>query len=242
MYLCGVHVQVTGHARRAVVLVHGARGSSDSWRCVVPALSCSWRVITLDLPGHGQSVPAPSTPVLAAHAGLVRDVLGVLGVERAAIVGYSMGASVAADFAARYPERTDRVVLIAPKAELGPGSFEPAVLHDYFDRYADRGWSFATGVAPPVPLHAPSLRLAGSPAGTHESPVGRGPEQLAANPVPTLTIRVPHGWGQLPATLVPPLVAFLEAPSVAGSSLPGALPRALPSGPPAQPPVVALPG
>jgi pimeloyl-ACP methyl ester carboxylesterase len=224
MYLCGVHVQVTGHARRAVVLVHGVRGSSDSWRSVIPALSSRWQVITLDLPGHGLSIRPSSTPVLSAHAGLVHDVLDVLGVGRVAIVGYSMGASVAADFAARYPECTDRVVLIAPPAVLGPGTIEPAVLHDYFDRYADRGQLFARGGASRMPSGG--------------LPTGRGSERAVPYPVPTLTIAAPHGWRDMPAAMVDPLVAFLEAPAVPPAIIPS-VPE-----PPSVPPAarVALPG
>jgi pimeloyl-ACP methyl ester carboxylesterase len=219
MYLCGVHVQVAGRARRAVVLVHGARGSSDSWRAVVPALSSRWQVVTLDLPGYGRSVRPSSPPVLSTHAGLVHDVLDVLGIGRTAIVGYSMGACVAADFAARYPECTDRVVLIAPPAVLGPGTFEPAVLHDYFDRYADRGRLFALGGTSEVrPL---------------ELPLGRSVERVQPCAAPTLTIGAPHGWRHVPATMLDPLVAFLEAPAVTPSV----------AAPPAAPPVaVALPG
>jgi pimeloyl-ACP methyl ester carboxylesterase len=230
MYLCGVHVQVTGHARRAVVLVHGVRGSSDSWRSVIPALSSRWQVITLDLPGHGLSIRPSSTPVLSAHAGLVHDVLDVLGVGRVAIVGYSMGASVAADFAARYPECTDRVVLIAPRAVLGPGTIEPAVLHDYFDRYADRGQLFARGGLSRMP--------------SRELPTGRGFERTVPDPVPTLTIAAPHGWRHVPATMVDPLVAFLERPVVSPAIMPPvagplSVTRA-PSVPPAAP--VPMPG
>ena len=234
MYLRGVHVQVTGHARRAVVLVHGARGSSDSWRAVVPALSSRWQVVTLDLPGHGMSHRPSSTPVLSAHAGLVHDVLDVLGVDRAAIVGYSMGACVAADFAVRYPQSTDRVVLIAPPAVLGPGTFEPAVLHDYFDRYADRGQRFALGGTSRVRLR--------------EFPIACRSERALPYPVPTLTIPAPHGWRHVPATMVDPLVAFLDGPAVSPTVSPAVPSTVSPAvissvaGPPSVPPVVALPG
>lgn len=97
-----------------VVLIHGWTMSQELWRQQVPALAKSHRVITYDLRGHGRSEkPAAGPYDLPTFAKDLERLLAGLGVERTALVGWSMGASVAVAFAAQHPERVRRLVLVA---------------------------------------------------------------------------------------------------------------------------------
>jgi pimeloyl-ACP methyl ester carboxylesterase len=96
----------------AVVLVHGIGDSSATWEAVFPALARRHLVIAPDLLGHGHSDKPRADYSVAAYANGVRDLLGVLGVPRATLVGHSLGGGVAMQFAYQYPERTERLVLV----------------------------------------------------------------------------------------------------------------------------------
>jgi pimeloyl-ACP methyl ester carboxylesterase len=95
-----------------IVLVHGIGDSSATWKPVLPALAKRHLVIAPDLLGHGSSDKPRADYSVAAYANGVRDLLGVLGVERATLVGHSLGGGVAMQFAYQFPERTERLVLV----------------------------------------------------------------------------------------------------------------------------------
>ncbi|GAA4552397.1 alpha/beta fold hydrolase [Pseudonocardia xishanensis] len=96
----------------AVVLVHGIGDSSATWEPIIPALARHHLVIAPDLLGHGHSDKPRADYSVAAYANGVRDLLGVLGVQRATLVGHSLGGGVAMQFAYQFPDRTERLVLI----------------------------------------------------------------------------------------------------------------------------------
>ncbi len=95
-----------------LVLIHGIGDSSATWAPVIGELSRRHLVIAPDLLGHGNSDKPRADYSVAAYANGVRDLLGVLGVERATLVGHSLGGGVAMQFAYQFPERTERLVLV----------------------------------------------------------------------------------------------------------------------------------
>ncbi|WP_197355859.1 alpha/beta fold hydrolase, partial [Streptomyces clavuligerus] len=97
----------------AVVLIHGIGDSSSTWAEVMPSLAGRYRVIAPDLQGHGASAKPRGDYSPGAYANGIRDLLSALGVERATLVGHSLGGAVAAQFAYQFPERTERLVLVA---------------------------------------------------------------------------------------------------------------------------------
>jgi pyruvate dehydrogenase E2 component (dihydrolipoamide acetyltransferase) len=102
-----------------VVMVHGFGGDLNTWMFIQPALAERRRAIAFDLPGHGGSVKEvgagdPDTLTDAAEAALA-----ALAIERAHLVGHSMGGALAALLALRRPQRAASLTLIAP-AGLGP--------------------------------------------------------------------------------------------------------------------------
>ncbi len=96
-----------------ILLIHGIAGSSTTWRAVMPALAEHYTVIAPDLLGHGQSAKPRGDYSLGAYASGIRDLLAVLGKERVTLVGHSLGGGVAMQFAYQFPERAQRLVLVA---------------------------------------------------------------------------------------------------------------------------------
>ncbi len=95
-----------------LVLVHGIGDSSATWESVLSALARRHLVIAPDLLGHGHSDKPRADYSVAAYANGVRDLLGVLGLERVTLVGHSLGGGVAMQFAYQFPERVERLVLV----------------------------------------------------------------------------------------------------------------------------------
>ncbi len=115
-----LNVLSAGHGRRTVVLLHGFGDTHATWRNVLPELARRQRVISLDLPGFGASAAMPGA-LLDGQVAAVHGVLDALGVDGpVSVVGNSMGGAAALRFGLAHPERTERVVAIAP-AGLGVG-------------------------------------------------------------------------------------------------------------------------
>jgi pimeloyl-ACP methyl ester carboxylesterase len=102
-----------------IVLIHGMLNSSRHWEAVAARLARSHQVIAPDLIGHGGSATPRGDYSLGAHAASIRDLLATLGVERATIVGHSLGGGVAMQFFYQFPQRTERLVLVS-SGGLGP--------------------------------------------------------------------------------------------------------------------------
>jgi pimeloyl-ACP methyl ester carboxylesterase len=102
-----------------VVLIHGMVNSSRHWQAVALRLAQRYTVIAPDLVGHGDSATPRGDYSLGAHAAVIRDLLSALGVERATIVGHSLGGGVAMVFFWQFPERVERLALVS-SGGLGP--------------------------------------------------------------------------------------------------------------------------
>ena len=111
-----IHHEETGRGE-AVVLLHGGALDLRMWDDQVPALAARYRVIRCDARGHGRS-GTPTTPFRQCDD--VAELLGHLGVERATLVGLSMGAGAATDTALEYPHLVSRLVV------SGAGTNEPS--------------------------------------------------------------------------------------------------------------------
>ena len=110
-----LRVRDEGESKRPpLVCVHGAGSSSVVWMEVVRRLSPQRRVIAPDLPGHGQSDRwhAPDDVSIAMYRDAVGTVCAQLEVERAILMGHSMGALIALDAAAAWPERVAGLILV----------------------------------------------------------------------------------------------------------------------------------
>jgi pimeloyl-ACP methyl ester carboxylesterase len=118
-----LHVRDEGpRAAQPVILLHGFGASLQTWDAWAALLSPQYRVIRFDLPGFGLTGPDPignysdarSMQVLAA-------LMDRLGVQRADLVGNSLGGKIAWSFAAAYPDRVAKLVLVSPDGFASPG-------------------------------------------------------------------------------------------------------------------------
>jgi pimeloyl-ACP methyl ester carboxylesterase len=112
-----------------VILLHGLGATSASMLPTLQALAADHRVFAPDLPGFGDS----GKPLRALHAsfqaGWLIALMDALGIERAHLVGNSMGGRIAIEAALRTPDRVDRIVLFAPAvAMVRPFRFFPLAL------------------------------------------------------------------------------------------------------------------
>jgi pimeloyl-ACP methyl ester carboxylesterase len=114
-------VELHGHQviyRRAgtgppVVLIHGMVNSSRHWRDVALRLAERHTVIAPDLIGHGDSATPRGDYSLGAHAAVIRDLMTVVGISSATIVGHSLGGGVAMQFFWQFPHRVARLALVS---------------------------------------------------------------------------------------------------------------------------------
>ncbi len=98
---------------RTILLIHGFSASLHTWAPWVERLAPRYRVISLDLPGHGLTrAPADFTPSTQAYADLVAAFAAELNLPPVVVAGSSMGGHVAWDFARRHPEKVAALALV----------------------------------------------------------------------------------------------------------------------------------
>ena len=98
----------------AVVFLHGLSGCWQNWLENIAPLAADHRVVALDLPGFGESPMPPAAAIsVSGYARTVANLLDTMGVEQATIVGNSMGGFVGCEMAIRFPQRMQRLVLVA---------------------------------------------------------------------------------------------------------------------------------
>lgn len=97
----------------AVLFIHGILGSQRHWATLLDRLDDNQRVIVPDLFGHGESGKPVGDYSISAHAAILRDLLDHLEVDRVTLVGHSLGGGIAMQFLYLFPERVDRLVLVA---------------------------------------------------------------------------------------------------------------------------------
>jgi len=104
-----------------VLLVHGAAAWAENWALALPALAAAgYRAIAVDLPGFGQSGRARAPGYFDApdayYVRFLREIMAALDLERAHLVGHSMGGAIAAVAAGAMPARFQSLALVAPGA------------------------------------------------------------------------------------------------------------------------------
>jgi pimeloyl-ACP methyl ester carboxylesterase len=120
-------VTIHGHRRAfvkvgqgpALLLLHGLGCDHTTWAPVIDSLARRYTVIAPDLLGHGRSDKPRADYSVGGYANGMRDLLTVLGIDKVTVVGHSFGGGIAMQFAYQFPERTERMLLVAPGG-LGP--------------------------------------------------------------------------------------------------------------------------
>jgi pimeloyl-ACP methyl ester carboxylesterase len=195
----------------ALILLHGFGSSLETWEPWAQSLSVNHRVVRFDMPGCGLSEPDRTGDYGDERSvTLVKELMDGLGIGTAALIGNSMGGRIAWRFAAAFPARTTKLVLISPDGFASPG-FEygkpprvPALLHlmKYFLPRPLLEMNLAAAYADPTRLTEPvvdryyELLLA---PGNREAMLDRMRQCVLEDPVPLLLhIRTPTLllWGK----------------------------------------------
>jgi len=125
------YLQLGDPAGQAVVLIHGYTDSARDWVPLLPYLAANLRLILVDIRGHGRSAKPECCYTRFDFAYDVKLLLDALHIERADIVGHSLGSFIAQTFAEVWPERTRRVVLISSSGGPKPGAAPRPPAYDY---------------------------------------------------------------------------------------------------------------
>jgi pimeloyl-ACP methyl ester carboxylesterase len=104
----------------AILCIHGLSANCRWWDVVAAALSPPYRLLAMDLRGRGLSDKPPTGYSLAHHCGDIHAVLDDLSLERVVLMGHSLGAFIASAFAAQFPDRVERLILVDGGGQLSP--------------------------------------------------------------------------------------------------------------------------
>ena len=118
-----LHLRDTGpRDAPAILFIHGFGSSLHTWEEWASALESRHRIVRFDLPGNGLSDPDPEGDYSDERSHkLIVALMDSLGVVKVGIAGHSIGGRLAWTFAARHPQRVDRLVLVAPDGFASPG-------------------------------------------------------------------------------------------------------------------------
>ncbi|HEV7179173.1 MAG TPA: alpha/beta hydrolase [Candidatus Baltobacteraceae bacterium] len=148
-------VRIDGENGDAVVLLAGFPLTREIWDAQAQTLAATHRVIRPDLRGMGASSAPPGPYLMETLAGDIAAVLDAIGVERAALVGHSLGGYVAIAFARMYCERLTHLALVCSRI----GADTPETMELRYD-LADRAEAEAS-IAPIAQWYEPRLRASG---------------------------------------------------------------------------------
>jgi len=128
-----IHSTSTGQGPKTVILVHGWTCDETSWQFQVPALSKNYRVITLDLPGHGKSgSPKDGKFSVSLFARAIEAVRSEAKVDKVALVGHSMGTPVIISYAQMFPQHVAALVFVDGMVAVPPNAAQFTGFADQF--------------------------------------------------------------------------------------------------------------
>jgi pimeloyl-ACP methyl ester carboxylesterase len=108
----------------AILCIHGLSANLQCWSQMAESLRTRHPLMAMDLRGRGHSDQPPAGYCLAAHVEDIRCVLDALKIDRITLMGHSLGAYISLAFAAAYPERMDRLILVDGGGDLPPEQWE----------------------------------------------------------------------------------------------------------------------
>ena len=95
-----------------VVLIHGLGLNKDCWQWMIPDLTDSYRVLSYDLHGHGESNDPVTEPNLSLFSKQLKDLLDFCKIQKAVIIGFSLGGMIARRFAQDAPQKSQGMVIL----------------------------------------------------------------------------------------------------------------------------------
>ncbi|TDM00814.1 alpha/beta fold hydrolase [Macrococcus carouselicus] len=116
-----INYEVSGSGE-PLIMIHGINGNMRMFDIVKEQLADKYQIITYDVRGHGQS-DRPLNFTIDDHIDDCLDLISYLELDKAHLLGYSMGAYIALGLAVRYPRKVDRLILVGGKAHTTVSSF-----------------------------------------------------------------------------------------------------------------------
>lgn len=101
-----------GQSAKVLMLLHGYMESIEVWEELMPLLTPHFRVVAMDIPGHGISEVKGDIHTMEFVADVAHDVLDQLGIGQCVLVGHSMGGYAALEFVRKYPDRLQGLVML----------------------------------------------------------------------------------------------------------------------------------
>ncbi len=101
----------SGKGDKVILLIHGYLESIESWEMIIPSLKKNYRVIALDVPGHGVSEVKGEIHTTEFLADTINGLLEKLNIPSATLMGHSMGGYIAIAFARKYPSKVDNLIM-----------------------------------------------------------------------------------------------------------------------------------
>lgn len=139
-----IHYETSGKGP-PLVLIHGVGASLRSWDAVAAALEDAFTIIRPDLRGHGQSAHIDEAWSIDRFAADIIAVMDEAGIDRAHLVGFSLGGLIGQKLAIDHPDRFDRIVLLS--AVAGRTEDERARVVARLDMIREGGIEAITGAA-----------------------------------------------------------------------------------------------
>lgn len=103
-----------GKGKKVLVFVHGLSSNSDAWYRNIEELKKDYTCIAIDLPGYGRSFKNADEYTATYFAEILKEFANKMKLNKFTLVGHSMGGQAAIKFASKYPEKLDKLILIAP--------------------------------------------------------------------------------------------------------------------------------
>jgi len=110
--------ELTGEGPTTIVWIHGIGSSHHAWDALLPKFE-GFRHLALDVRGMGESEGTPGPVSLELWAQDVDALMGALGIERAVVVGHSMGGAIAQRLTIDFPERVQALFLLSTSSRVG---------------------------------------------------------------------------------------------------------------------------
>lgn len=107
-----------GSSERTLVLIHGLGASAERWELVLPYFSKNFTVIVPDLIGFGYSDKPYVDYTIEFFTVFLRSFLDAIGIGRASVIGSSLGGQIAAEYVAKNPTTTEKLVLVSPAGAM----------------------------------------------------------------------------------------------------------------------------
>ncbi|HPQ44869.1 MAG TPA: alpha/beta hydrolase [Syntrophales bacterium] len=123
-----VYYEASGMGKH-LILIHGAWASHVWWRWQVPVLSEHYRVVTIDVRGHGLSSPLKGASSVEQFARDLREIIDKIGADETVLVGWSMGGLIAMQYCLDYPLHSKALILIATRGHRTPRLKQRIRLH-----------------------------------------------------------------------------------------------------------------